>query len=189
MEAAIFTLYRQLLEKVNETTDQLNAKHAQYLTCEKGCDHCCGHLMTFYPVEIGHMARAIAHMKPQRREAIIDHLKDFAARKQDAPCPLLGDDGLCMAYEARPVLCRTHGLLLNIATEANGLEIKRSCQLNYTNKETSSFNREDTINQQLISTLLHRINEAFIQQTGMAPDERLSPLALPEMIEAGMKNL
>ena len=47
--------------------------------------------------------------------ALARHLAEWDARHGtdpgEAPCPLLRD-GACLLYEARPVLCRTHGFPL-----------------------------------------------------------------------------
>ena len=178
----MFTMYRQLLEKINDTVARLEARQAAHLRCGEGCADCCGYLMSFYPVEIAHMADAIAGMDEIRRNAIVAHLTLYTENRQDSPCPLLDKDGRCLAYEVRPVLCRSHGLLLNVAAGADELDILRSCDLNFTGIDISTFEREDTINQQLISTLLHRINTAFVQNTGMPDDLRLSPLALVDLL-------
>ena len=178
----MFTLYRQLLEKVNETVARLETAQAAHLRCGEGCAACCGYLMSFYPVEIAHMADAVAGMDAARRDALIAHLAAYAEHQRETPCPLLDNDGRCRVYEARPVLCRSHGLLLNVASGADDLDIRRSCDLNFTETDVAAFGREDSINQQLVSTLLHRINTAFTQRTGMPSDLRLSPLALVDML-------
>lgn len=45
---------------------------------------------------------------------LLNHLPDEVWTEMpegdQTPCPLLGEDGACLVYEHRPMLCRTHGL-------------------------------------------------------------------------------
>ncbi len=45
---------------------------------------------------------------------LLNHMADerWTEMPEDdqTPCPLLGEDGACLIYEHRPMICRTHGL-------------------------------------------------------------------------------
>ncbi|MCK7497011.1 MAG: hypothetical protein MZW92_43560 [Comamonadaceae bacterium] len=53
----------------------------------------------------GRSCSPLPAQRPPRRQL------DRRCRKSDeTPCPLLGDDGLCLVYPFRPMTCRLHGL-------------------------------------------------------------------------------
>ena len=104
--------------------------------CGPRCSACCTDLPPILPVEALRMARALhrRHDGVQRFQRAIDHARAFqsvllahtgtkaqldasdvgyreaqlAWRRLGHPCPVLGDDGNCSAYEARPLSCRAH---------------------------------------------------------------------------------
>lgn len=87
--------------------------------CRRDCAHCCS-LRTYASVpELLWLARWLrAHLTPAQLDALrrrvraararvasLDHEAHFDAR---VTCPLLGEQGECTAYDARPIACRTH---------------------------------------------------------------------------------
>jgi Fe-S-cluster containining protein len=104
--------------------------------CGPRCSACCTDLPPILPVEALRMARAL-HGRPdgtKRLQRSVEQARAFQAmlqvhigravqldstdtvyretqlawRRLGHPCPVLGDDGNCSAYEARPVSCRAH---------------------------------------------------------------------------------
>lgn len=85
--------------------------------CRKGCSYCCrGIRVEVTPPEA---ARAIAFARANLPpETVADIAKRAAANAPQThgksaldypaqlPCTFLGDDGECLVYEARPILCR-----------------------------------------------------------------------------------
>ena len=97
--------YRNLVEKVNSLCQKIEAEYYEQLACRKGCDGCCLHFSLFW-VEALSLAVAL-HELP---ESQVEHLRGKArAASPDGPCPLL-ENGACLLYAARPIICRTHGL-------------------------------------------------------------------------------
>lgn len=104
--------------------------------CGPRCSACCTDLPPILPIEALRMARALHHRRDgaTRLQRAIEHARAFqsvllehigSAAKLDAsdpgyrqaqlawrrlghPCPVLGDDGNCAVYEARPLSCRAH---------------------------------------------------------------------------------
>jgi Fe-S-cluster containining protein len=104
--------------------------------CGPRCSACCTDLPPILPIEALRMARALHRRRDGtlRLQRAIEHARAFqsvllahtrAQPKLDAsdpgyreaqlawrrlghPCPVLGDDGNCSAYEARPLSCRAH---------------------------------------------------------------------------------
>lgn len=92
-----------------------NAARAGVRTeCKAGCDYCCHQHVHLSAAEAFFLAEAVERspqaeaLKARVRETA-DKLRrwDAAKRfKKRVPCPMLGDDGLCSVYEARPFICR-----------------------------------------------------------------------------------
>lgn len=92
------------------------AAAAERTACLPGCAFCCHQQVSATGAEILNLARRISRLKPPeraaRRAAIrraaaatrgLDPVRRWALRQ---PCPLLGPDRLCTAYEDRPFGCR-----------------------------------------------------------------------------------
>ena len=62
--------------------------------CHKGCGSCCSQPIPVAPLELALLA---LYARQQRLPA---------APATGTTCPLLGDDGSCLAYAVRPVACR-----------------------------------------------------------------------------------
>jgi Fe-S-cluster containining protein len=104
--------------------------------CGPRCSACCTDLPPILPVEALRMVRAL-RPRPDGRARLqraVDHTRAFqqvllerlgsrvpldasapayreaqiAWRRLGHPCPVLGDDGNCSAYAARPLSCRAH---------------------------------------------------------------------------------
>ena len=92
-------------------------------------------------------------------------------------CTLLDEDDRCVAYEARPVLCRTHGLPLRQAGgQAGALPILGddvfACSLNFTERKPEP---EDVLDATTILALLGAVNESFLRKVWL--DEDRVPIA------------
>lgn len=80
--------------------------------CARGCAYCCHIEVTVRAPEV---FRALASVPPEKIDGVAKRAAENAARIEasDAypshmPCALLEEeDGACLAYDARPVLCRT----------------------------------------------------------------------------------
>lgn len=104
--------------------------------CGPRCSACCTDLPPILPVEALRMLRALRKRSDgsRRIQRAVEHARAFqvvllehtgsrakldatepsyrqaqlAWRRLGHPCPLLGDDGNCSAYESRPLSCRAH---------------------------------------------------------------------------------
>lgn len=65
---------------------------------------------------------------PNLRECSPEEKEAFFDRTQSTPCPNLDEEGLCMMYENRPLVCRTFGLPLREGRKFIG----DICELNFT---------------------------------------------------------
>lgn len=88
------------------------------IACRLGCSHCCGQHVAVAPLEVAHLVTWMrANLSPadldavrQRAIAVDDATRGMVAverARTGLACALLGDGGRCVAYEVRPVACRT----------------------------------------------------------------------------------
>jgi Fe-S-cluster containining protein len=69
----------------------------------------------------------------------------------------------CTIYEARPIICRTHGLPLLFVGEQGNWELS-ACELNFTTFNLERFNEENTFPQDKFNSKLFMLNKAFIKE-------------------------
>ncbi len=173
----MFDRYEELMAKVDRTVEDLEKRHREHLVCMPGCDACCREWLSFYPVEIAYISLWVARQKAALQEEISKRLEIARETPRSGGCPLL-KDGRCLAYPVRPLLCRSHGLLLNVADPGHPPEPVRSCELNYRDTDPSVFDPSQCINQNLLSSLLFHVNGLFAREAGLSPDLRLDLTAL-----------
>jgi Fe-S-cluster containining protein len=125
LEHAVVTFHRRVDEAVALTV----AGHGVRTACARGCSHCCHLRLEVTPAEAFTLADWLrARFAPARLAAVLERLRANAARTRELgtegrkrtslACALLGDDGACTAYEARPAQCRRYHSLDVAACEA-----------------------------------------------------------------------
>ncbi|MBK8801005.1 MAG: YkgJ family cysteine cluster protein [Fibrobacteres bacterium] len=119
------------------------------LACRKGCHHCCRRIPSLLPVEFAYLSSIAASGG------------DSSLRSElhpgEALCGLLDDQGACRLYERRPVVCRTHGLL--ILSEA-GLD---HCPWNF--QELEEIDESLPFSLESLHETSLRVNLAFLQRS------------------------
>lgn len=142
--------YTDLVARVDEHIQRLARLHKDRLACKKGCDDCCRHLSLF-PVEAFALSRAFSRLDGPCREKILDQ-----AGQTDGACPLLVDH-VCMVYDARPIICRTHGYPLYM--EKEGRAMVDFCPKNF--KGVKELDQSDMLDLERMNTLLTAVNNHF----------------------------
>lgn len=104
--------YRRLVTRIDRRCREIEAAQQGHIVCRKGCDECCRHISVF-AVEAVAMARALSMLAPTDIALI---RRQAASAQLDGPCPLLFE-GVCLLYDARPIICRTHGLPILLSQE------------------------------------------------------------------------
>lgn len=92
------------------------AKSGLHLRCQKGCSGCCRDGLTMSAAE----AAVIHKLYPD-----IGH----AQPHEPGACPFLDAHGACRIYEARPYICRTHGLPMRWFEEAGDIEVDETAEI------------------------------------------------------------
>ncbi len=148
--------YRQLIERVDALCVSIASSLGNQITCSAGCSSCCTSI-TVFPVEAAALRIALKSLPDRQAEEIIRHVSEHAG---DERCPLLLHHR-CLLYEARPIICRTHGLPIIFTTDSH-----RSidcCPHNIT--ETESLSGSNVIDLDKLNTLLVAVNSIYLTQT------------------------
>jgi len=159
--------YYQMVSRVDGLCQGINDVLAGQITCSKGCSSCCT-AITLFPVEAAALNAALQALPDARQAAILQHV---AAHAQGERCPLL-EDHCCLLYDARPIICRTHGLPI-IYTEGN--EQKSDCCPLNLSEEGQLVPGSATIDLDRLNTLLVAVNALFLSYSDIdGPPERLT---------------
>lgn len=148
--------YRQLTTRVDALCNAIKASLGEQITCSAGCSSCCTSV-TVFPVEASAMRVALKSLPERQAEEIIRHVSEHA---EDERCPLLLHHR-CLLYEARPIICRTHGLPIIYTTD--GHCSSDCCPHNLT--ETESIPGSSVVDLDKLNTLLVAVNSIYLSQT------------------------
>jgi len=133
----ILTEYRQLLRGIDGWFARCIEQSGDQIACRQGCTGCCRGLFEISLLDAALLQSGFALLTDSVKEQVLDkaqaRVADLQLRWPEfqapyilnrlphddwlqmpendlSPCPLLGADGLCLVYDARPLTCRLHGL-------------------------------------------------------------------------------
>ncbi len=145
--------YAGLLARVDDHCRRLETQYADHLACREGCDGCCRHISLF-PVEAAALALALRELSANKAS----YIRERAHRSENTDhCPLL-ENGCCLLYGARPIICRTHGYPL--LTEREGEKVIDFCPKNFNG--ITSFPKAFVMDLDLLNATLAAVNSVFI---------------------------
>jgi len=123
----------KLYSIVKQVSDELENHHRPRLHCKKGCFSCCVDDIEVFGIEAENIKRKFP-----------DLLK-LAAPNSSGTCVFLDNEGACRIYEARPFVCRTHGLPLRTLAEENNelFELRDICPLNEEGKPLENLEERE----------------------------------------------
>ncbi|WP_027964155.1 YkgJ family cysteine cluster protein [Halalkalibacillus halophilus] len=145
--------YHNLLGEVSHKMDLMDEHMDMKPTCFMGCAFCCYFPIITTRLEAKMITYAIENMEPERQDYIKRHLENYFEKyhekiehntsldfeagdikheymQKQLPCPLLDEKtNTCLAYEWRPLPCRTY---------VNYMDPK-ICEENLVPEETVSF--------------------------------------------------
>jgi uncharacterized protein len=149
--------YHALVSKVDSLCGEILHTCADAIYCRKGCDGCCRRFSVFW-VEAVNLAQAVGSLPKEQMK----YLRNRAgALSGHDVCPLL-EDGACILYAHRPIICRTHGLPILIRQGAN-VQVDY-CPKNFRNIETlpgSAILDLDRLNETLAAVNLLFVSRYF----------------------------
>lgn len=153
-----------LYQKVQVHSDRVMDTYAGKFKCRKGCSDCCSSDRSVSAVEFANVARVLSEL-PEKKLA---RLKSQPRSKKR--CSMLLD-GNCAVYEARPLICRGHGLPL-VLERSKGRQMVDVCPLNFTDGSLAKVPREDLLAQGTVDSILVAVNALYCQEEGGDPRKR-----------------
>lgn len=149
--------------KVDDFFDKCFKKHKAEFSCKLGCDQCCHVSLSVSAIE----AKAISDWFDQLDGSVKRHLhvkwqsEKYKGRDLDGnlvePCAFLYE-GKCSIYDARPIICRSHGLPL--LRSENGQNLLDCCSLNFQN---SIPPKEDMLDLERLNIILSALNQKYFK--------------------------
>ena len=162
--------YDAVVAKVDAAVAHSSRLAADQISCRAGCDSCCVAGLTVFPVEAASLQRFLDA-----------HVPAFS-QKGEGWCTFVAVDGRCAVYDARPLLCRTHGLPLkglqpekrgSLRVVAEGVSV---CGLNFTGRSPTAA---ETLDAEAVLKLLIVVDRRFRGAAGL-PDD-LSRVSLEQL--------
>ena len=118
--------YRELTAKVDAFFERVHARHGHDMQCGSGCSDCCHVRLSVTGVEAEAIRDELATWPADRRAALAAN----AAAAPDDRCGALDDNGRCLIYAVRPIVCRSHGAPIRM--RRGSLPVIESCFRNFT---------------------------------------------------------
>ena len=149
--------YRRLVDRVDNDCRRIQNAYAAQIACQKGCaGNCCRIHLSVFAVEA--VSLAVALKKLPREMAL--HIQQKARQTNSfGPCPLL-EEGACLMYASRLIICRTHGLPMR--TEYRGYKSVGSCRKNFRGQDSIPDNA--VIDLAPLNRQLADVNRKFVYE-------------------------
>jgi len=164
----------ELWQKIDAFTARARAAHGAAITCRAGCDACCHRRFSVTGVEADALRRHLDALGEPAREA----LRARATAGDPTRCAALDDDGRCGVYEARPLICRTHGLALRFRDDRRRLPTLDACPKNYADTDLASLDPATVLDQTTLSTVVAALDALHADAVGRPRGARIELDAL-----------
>ncbi|HEY8428431.1 MAG TPA: YkgJ family cysteine cluster protein [Sandaracinaceae bacterium] len=152
--------YAAVRDKVDAFTRATAARRHADLACRAGCTACCEVQLEVSDVEADAVREAIERLDAEVRARLSARAESLGA---GSPCVML-EDGRCVIYEARPLVCRTQGHALRypagtlppdaVRASVPGGEVTW-CPLNYAERPPAPA---DVLDAERVDVLLALVN-------------------------------
>ena len=150
---------------------QVLASQRAHMQCGPGCDACCRQDLALCTLEAFVLLTGLDQLPPDQRAS-----SARAAKHGAPPCALLGDGGRCVAYEHRPIICRTHGLPILYQEQGSEQGSLSVCHLNFTSDDPPA---DAVLNGGVLSAGLAVADGLARQELALVPgDDRVTVSAL-----------
>ena len=145
----ILDSYYKLCGYCDQIWNRIRLAYHEEIACRKGCGICC---------ELESVSQIEAHIiRLHLEKSGACFLKKIEC-ESNQKCPFLREDA-CLIYEARPLICRTHGLVLR-STEFRHLRAA-SCPYNFPSLRPDELSEEFTLDIDMATKNLIKLNLAF----------------------------
>jgi len=166
---SVFENYNALLKKTDEKSKEITTRYQEKIRCGKGCHSCCLHGLTVNGLERENIRQYLI-ARPTLTDKVEANVKLNPHNGQR--CSFLDSEGACLIYEARPIVCRSHGVPLKTSFKADDAAHISStpallsvCPLNFTDMELTDIGNHYFINLDTLNTILVLLNQQFEPKT------------------------
>lgn len=149
--SGVMDRYRELAAKVDAFFARVTARHGAEMRCAAGCSACCHDRLTITSVEADVLRAHVAAMSEPARAAL------RASLDRTDRCAALDDAGRCQVYDARPLVCRSHGV--PIRTARGHLPVITACHLNFTAAGPAAADPDCILDQTTLSATLLALDQ------------------------------
>jgi Fe-S-cluster containining protein len=148
--------YHRLIARIDRASRRIQEVYPDQITCQKGCaGNCCRIHLSIFPIEAISLSGALQKL-PRK---MVDHIRDKARQATgSSPCPLL-EEGACLMYASRLVICRTHGLPMR--TDYRGNRFIGFCQKNF--RDLNPIPDDAIIDLDDLNHSLAAVNRLFVE--------------------------
>lgn len=115
----------ELTAKIDAFFARVEARHGSDMQCATGCSDCCHARLTITAVEADAIRAYVERVRPP-----------LVPNPDPARCAALDAAGRCQIYEARPVVCRSHGVPIRMRVDS--LPVIQSCFRNFQHTEPAA---------------------------------------------------
>ena len=140
----------ELNAKIDAFFGRVEARHGDDMQCRTGCSDCCQPGLSITRAEAVAIA---AHVRG----------KQLVLAAHPDRCVALDAGGRCSIYEARPVVCRSHGVPIRM--REHSLPVVRSCDRNFTQTAPAA---DCILDQQTLSALVLAVNGGDAERIDLA---------------------
>ncbi|HEX4452859.1 MAG TPA: YkgJ family cysteine cluster protein [Kofleriaceae bacterium] len=127
---------------------RVEARHPRDMQCESGCSDCCVVRLTITEVEAGAI-RDLIGTWPAGPRAVL--AANVAA--STTACAALDSAGRCLIYDARPIVCRSHGVPIRMRSPGS-LPVVEACHRNFTERGPAAADPDCILDQTTLSALV-----------------------------------
>lgn len=159
----------KVFEKVDAFFDRAHARNPSDFACGAGCHDCCAPNLTVTPAEAEAIEAFLGALDDDTRTQIGER----ALASDGSRCTALDADGRCSIYPVRPLVCRSHGVVVRIPQrDKASLPVLDACPKNFRGRDLATVDADCVLDQRTLSTLLAAVHAAH----GADPTAR-TPLA------------
>lgn len=162
--------FAALCAKVDAFFAEVQARHGASMQCASGCYDCCQAGLSVTLVEAAAIVRKLAGADA----AIVRALAETAAAQPADRCVALDAEGRCRIYDARPLVCRSHGVPIRRREPGKSLPVVDVCYRNFAGPgQLEAVPESDQLDQVTLSTMLAAVDAAFADAAGAPRGTRI----------------
>jgi Fe-S-cluster containining protein len=143
-------------DKMSETFDHYQQKHAAYMLCQKGCSQCCHKKFSVFAWEAYVIIEYFKQLSITSQQELIWKFN----MSDETKCSFLSD-GACTIYQARPTICRTQGAAFFLQGMMD------VCPLNF---ESVTLTKNDCLDLDRINYIMSSMQLKFEAEKLLSPE-------------------